>query len=92
MGEIKSDVENAVAQNVEQMIGVLREEQIVMLGFTCNPDYFAPRILVRNENTIKFHRRLFEHNSRQNRQIKASSINENNRDVYVDLERSFKCG
>lgn len=52
VGEVKSTTDNAESQNVEQMIGLWRYNQIAMLGFTCNPKGFIPRVLVRVEDTM----------------------------------------
>ena len=46
-GEIKSTLDSANFQNLEQMLGLWRSNQKYMLGWTINPDDIYCRILVR---------------------------------------------
>ena len=56
VGEIKSAEEDAAEyQNVEQMVGLFRKEQKAMLGFTCNPSAFIPRVLIHQQHTLEMH-------------------------------------
>ena len=56
VGEIKSaDERVAEYQNVEQMVGLFRKKQKAMLGFTCTPSAFIPRILIHQQRTLELH-------------------------------------
>lgn len=48
VGEIKSEQDLAESQNTEQMLGLFRKNQRVMLGFTCNPVEIQMRVLHAN--------------------------------------------
>ena len=53
VGEIKSDAsEDAEVQNVEQMVGLFRQRQQAMLGFTCKNEAITLRILIQQQNTL----------------------------------------
>ena len=55
VGELKSDEDGAESQNIEQMVGLFRKDQAVMLGFTCNPQAVLPRVLLQAEGTLKLY-------------------------------------
>ena len=56
VGEVKSAEEDAAEyQNVEQMVGLFRKKQKAMLGFTCNPSAFIPRVLIHQQHTLEMH-------------------------------------
>ena len=44
--ELKYKSEDGESQNIEQMIGIWRQNQTAMLGFTCNPEAFLARVLL----------------------------------------------
>lgn len=39
---------DAESQNIEQTVGLFRKNQYAMLGFTCNPDFILPRVLIQD--------------------------------------------
>ena len=54
VGEIKSDArDDAEVQNVEQMVGLFRQRQQAMLGFTCNKEAITLRILIQHQDTLR---------------------------------------
>ena len=55
VGEIKSDVTSATAQQLEQMVGLFRKNQKAMLGFTCNPCALVPRILTQQGGFLRLY-------------------------------------
>lgn len=52
VGEIKSDEMEAESQNIEQMVGLFRKNQYAMLGFTCNPSFISPRVLIQHGSVL----------------------------------------
>lgn len=48
-GEIKSTLDSADSQNLEQMLGLWRSNQKFMLGWTVNPVHICCRILVKKQ-------------------------------------------
>ena len=52
VGEVKSEDKDAESQNIEQMLGVWRENQCAMLGFTCSTQCIYPRILLKGDSTL----------------------------------------
>ena len=54
VGESKSAEEDAAEyQTVEQLVGLFRKKQKAMLGFTCNPSAFIPRVLLHKQHTLE---------------------------------------
>ena len=52
MYSIVGEISKGEDANVEQMVGLFRQHQQAMLGFTCNNEAITLRILIQNQNTL----------------------------------------
>ena len=56
VGEIKSTDSVAIGQNLEQMIGLFKPNQTMMVGLVIWPHQIQPQILYRIRGTFELHR------------------------------------